>query len=49
MRLVVEGVETAEQADALAALGLTAAQGYLFGRPMATPALATPPAAGDPA
>ncbi|MEK8032268.1 EAL domain-containing protein [Ideonella sp. DXS29W] len=34
LRVVAEGVETEAQADALAALGCHAAQGYLFGRPM---------------
>ena len=33
MVVVAEGVETRGQADALAALGCTVAQGYLFGRP----------------
>jgi diguanylate cyclase (GGDEF)-like protein len=32
---VAEGVETAEQAELMLALGYTAAQGYHFGRPMA--------------
>ncbi|MDT7571763.1 MAG: hypothetical protein QOE05_1937 [Actinomycetota bacterium] len=32
LRVVVEGVETAEQLSALAGHGATAAQGYLFGR-----------------
>ncbi len=34
LRLVAEGIETVEQADALRALGVTFAQGWLFGRPM---------------
>ncbi len=33
LRTVAEGVETAEQRDALKALGCEMAQGYLFGRP----------------
>jgi EAL domain-containing protein (putative c-di-GMP-specific phosphodiesterase class I) len=33
--VVAEGVETAEQRAMLAALGCDAAQGFLFGRPMA--------------
>lgn len=34
LRVVAEGVETAEQRSALAELGCTAAQGYLFFKPM---------------
>src|SRR5439155_7906287 len=34
LRVVAEGVETAEQRAALAALGCTAAQGFHFYRPM---------------
>ena len=34
LRVVAEGVETADQRAALAALGCTAAQGYHFFRPM---------------
>jgi diguanylate cyclase (GGDEF)-like protein len=33
LRIVAEGVEAAEQCDALAALGVGAMQGYLFSRP----------------
>ncbi len=39
--IVVEGVETAEDATVLARLGCTMAQGYLFARPMPPRALAT--------
>ncbi len=35
LRTVAEGVETVEQRDRLRALGCHAAQGYLFGRPVA--------------
>ena len=38
--IVVEGVETAEDATVLARLGCTIAQGYLFARPMPPKALA---------
>lgn len=38
LTVTAEGVETEEQAATLRALGCTRAQGYLFGRPMATPA-----------
>jgi diguanylate cyclase (GGDEF)-like protein/PAS domain S-box-containing protein len=34
LRTIAEGVETREQADFLAANGVSAMQGYLFGRPM---------------
>jgi EAL domain-containing protein (putative c-di-GMP-specific phosphodiesterase class I) len=35
MRVVAEGVETAEQRDRLKALGCNHAQGYLFAKPLA--------------
>lgn len=41
LTLVTEGVETDEQADLLLALGVEAAQGYLFGRPHPDKAPAT--------
>ncbi|MDY7089477.1 MAG: EAL domain-containing protein, partial [Actinomycetota bacterium] len=34
VQAVVEGVETAEQADRMAALGYDRAQGFYFARPM---------------
>jgi diguanylate cyclase (GGDEF)-like protein/PAS domain S-box-containing protein len=34
LRVVAEGVETVDQADALIAMGCTIAQGYLYGRPI---------------
>jgi EAL domain-containing protein (putative c-di-GMP-specific phosphodiesterase class I) len=34
LRVVAEGVETADQADALIAMGCTVAQGFLYGRPI---------------
>jgi predicted signal transduction protein with EAL and GGDEF domain len=37
MTAVAEGVETAEQADALHRLGYTLLQGYHFSRPVAEP------------
>ncbi|MCW2984077.1 MAG: hypothetical protein JWR63_1647 [Conexibacter sp.] len=40
LECVAEGVECAEQAEALAALGCGAAQGYFFARPLAPAALA---------
>jgi diguanylate cyclase (GGDEF)-like protein len=40
LECVAEGVECAEQAEALAALGCGAAQGYFFARPLAPVALA---------
>jgi diguanylate cyclase (GGDEF)-like protein/PAS domain S-box-containing protein len=39
LRTVAEGVETAEQAAALRAMGCTYAQGFLFARPLAAAAL----------
>jgi len=41
LSLVAEGVETAEQAGVLVALGCHQAQGYLYGRPVPAPAFAT--------
>jgi EAL domain-containing protein (putative c-di-GMP-specific phosphodiesterase class I) len=38
MQCIAEGVETESQAAALAALGCTAAQGFLFSRPVAADA-----------
>jgi diguanylate cyclase (GGDEF)-like protein/PAS domain S-box-containing protein len=40
LRTVAEGVETAEQADALRAMGCPSAQGFLFARPLAPEAFA---------
>ena len=37
MRVIVEGVETAEQLELIRALGANEVQGYLMGRPTATP------------
>jgi len=37
LRAVAEGVETREQADALAEIGYELAQGFFFGRPMSEP------------
>jgi EAL domain-containing protein (putative c-di-GMP-specific phosphodiesterase class I) len=34
LRVVAEGVETADQAGALLEMGCTVAQGYLYGRPV---------------
>lgn len=39
MSVVVEGIETAEQADKLRQLGCQIGQGYLFGRPMSASSL----------
>lgn len=39
--VIVEGVETSEQADILADLGCSVAQGYHFGRPMPAADLST--------
>lgn len=38
LRVIVEGVETAEQAETLANLGILHMQGYFFGKPCADPA-----------
>jgi EAL domain-containing protein (putative c-di-GMP-specific phosphodiesterase class I) len=38
MRVVAEGIETAEQRDQLALLGCDLGQGYLFARPVPRPA-----------
>lgn len=43
--VVAEGVETREEADALADIGVTWAQGYLFARPVDPYAAAAPPGA----
>ena len=40
-RIVAEGIETEAEAAALLDLGYTAAQGYLFGRPMPIESLRT--------
>jgi EAL domain-containing protein (putative c-di-GMP-specific phosphodiesterase class I) len=37
-RLIAEGVERQEEADALIGIGVEFAQGYLFGRPERHPA-----------
>jgi EAL domain-containing protein (putative c-di-GMP-specific phosphodiesterase class I) len=39
MRVVVEGIETEEQRDAIQSMGADKAQGYLFGRPEAVETL----------
>jgi EAL domain-containing protein (putative c-di-GMP-specific phosphodiesterase class I) len=41
IQAIAEGVEQEHQADALARLGCTLAQGYLFGRPMPADAMTT--------
>ncbi|CAN7285459.1 EAL domain-containing protein [Acidovorax sp. LjRoot129] len=40
LSVVVEGVETAEELQAVAAAGLHGVQGYLYGKPMAADAVA---------
>ncbi|WP_433796332.1 putative bifunctional diguanylate cyclase/phosphodiesterase [Actinoplanes sp. CA-252034] len=47
MTAVAEGVETAEQADALHRLGYTLLQGYHFSRPVAEPDFGRRPIAAD--
>jgi diguanylate cyclase (GGDEF)-like protein len=42
LRVVAEGVETEEQAEALRAVGVSCAQGYLWGRPAPLPGSGTP-------
>lgn len=44
MQVTAEGVETSEQAAALATMGCNYAQGWLFGRPVSPPAAAGPAA-----
>jgi EAL domain-containing protein (putative c-di-GMP-specific phosphodiesterase class I) len=44
--VVAEGVETAEEADALRQIGVTWAQGYLFARPVDPYADGTTPTSG---
>ena len=39
LRVVAEGVETAQEADALRAMGADVGQGYLFARPLTPAAL----------
>jgi diguanylate cyclase (GGDEF)-like protein/PAS domain S-box-containing protein len=48
LSVVAEGIETAEQAQALARLGCSLGQGYLVGRPQAVPELEAALAAGTP-
>jgi predicted signal transduction protein with EAL and GGDEF domain len=39
LKVVVEGIETAQQADMIAGLGAVAGQGYQLGRPMTAAAM----------
>ena len=39
LTVIAEGVETAEQADVLAAMGVNVVQGFYFARPMTPAAL----------
>jgi EAL domain-containing protein (putative c-di-GMP-specific phosphodiesterase class I) len=48
LSVVAEGIETAEQAQALAGLGCSLGQGYLVGRPQAVPELEAALIAGTP-
>ena len=47
LTVIAEGVETAEQAEVLQAIGVELAQGYHFARPMTPEALAGPPLPRD--